>query len=147
AIQCLAAEGRNDLAVVGCCYGARAAMHALGDDPHLRLMVLMAPPLGDEARGGIGESCDVGALFSKHAETLRARKIPTLFVYGSEDSYYGDFQRARHTRLEALFSDDSSLALEVLPGELHGLGRVRSQELFMRATLNWIAQLRADRRA
>ncbi|HTX54727.1 MAG TPA: hypothetical protein VMD08_15070 [Candidatus Baltobacteraceae bacterium] len=123
---------------------ARAAMHTLADDPRVRSMVLMAPPLGDEGRGDIGDSCDVGALFLKHAETLRVRKIPTLFIYGAEDSYYHDFQRARHTRLEVLFSDDSALAIEVFPGELHGLSWVGSQERFVRTTLDWISQLTAD---
>jgi dienelactone hydrolase len=141
AIECLAAGGRNDLVVVGCCYGARAAMHTLAEDPRVRSMVLMAPPLGDEGRGYIGDSGDVGALFLKHAETLQARKIPALFVYGAEDSYYHDFQRVRHTRLETLFSDDSSLTIRVLPGELHGLSWVKSQELFVRTTLDWIAHL------
>jgi pimeloyl-ACP methyl ester carboxylesterase len=147
AIECLAAAGRNDLAVVGCCYGARAAMHALADHPLIKSMVLMAPPLGDEERGEIGASCEVGALFLKHAETLRARKVPTLFVYGAEDSYYHDFCRARDTRLATLFSADSSLAIQVLPGELHGLSWVRSQELFARATLDWLSQLTNDPRA
>lgn len=141
AVECLAAAGRNELAVVGCCYGARAAMHTLAEYPRLRSMVLMAPPLGDEARGDIGESGEVGALFVKHAETLRARKIPTLFVYGADDGYYRDFQRVRDTRLAELFADDSSLALQVLPGELHGLSWVSSQELFMRSTLDWISRL------
>lgn len=146
AIECLAAAGRNDVAVVGCCYGARAAMHTLAEDPRVRSMVLMAPPLGDEGRGDIGDSCEVGALFLKHAETLRARKVPALFVYGAEDSYYRDFLRARPTRLEALFSDDSSFAIRVIPGELHGLSWVRSQELFVRATLDWISQWAAHHR-
>jgi len=141
AVECLPGEGRNDLVLVGCCYGGGAAMHTLADDPRVRSMVLMAPPLGDEGRGNIGDSCEIGALFLKHAETLRARNIPTLFVYGAEDSYYHDFDRVRHTRLEALFSDDSSLAVQVLPGELHGLSWVRSQELFARTTLDWISQL------
>jgi pimeloyl-ACP methyl ester carboxylesterase len=147
AVECLAAAGRNDLAVVGCCYGARAAMHALAEDPLVRSMVLMAPPLGDEGRGDIGDSCEVGALFLKHAETLRARKIPTLFVFGAEDSYYRDFQTVRQTRLEELFADDSSLAVQVLPGELHGLSWVRSQELFVRTTLDWISRLTGDQRS
>jgi pimeloyl-ACP methyl ester carboxylesterase len=121
AIQCLAATARNELAVVGCCYGARAAMHALAEHPLIKTMVLMAPPLGDEERGEIGDSCEVGALFLKHAETLRARKVPTLFVYGADDSYYHDFRRVRDTRLATLLAADSSLAIQVLPGELHGL--------------------------
>ena len=141
AIECLTAQGRDDVAVVGCCYGARAAMQTLAEDPRVRSMVLMAPPLGDEARGNIGESCDVGALFLKYAETLRARNIPALFVYGARDSYYRDFQRVRHTHLDELFSDDSSLAVQVLPGELHGLSWVSSQELFARTTLDWISRL------
>jgi pimeloyl-ACP methyl ester carboxylesterase len=141
AIECLTAGGRNDLVPVGCCYGARAAMHTLAEDPWVRSMVLMAPPLGDKGRGDIGDSCEVGVLFVKHAEALRARKIPALFVYGAEDSYYHDFERVRHTRLESLFSDDSWLAVQVLPGELHGLTSVRSQDLFVRTTLDWISQL------
>lgn len=143
AMECLATGGRNGLAVVGCCYGARAAMHALADDPRLRSMVLMAPPLGDEERGYLTDSGDVGALFFKHAERLQARKIPTLFVYGAEDGYYHDFQSVRHTRLAGLFSDDSSLTVRVLPGELHGLSWVGSQELFARTTRDWISRLRA----
>ncbi|WP_375488564.1 alpha/beta fold hydrolase [uncultured Mycobacterium sp.] len=144
ATECLATGGRTDLVVVGCCYGARAAMHALAEGPRLRSMVLMAPPLGDEARGDIGDSCDVGGLFLKHAKTLRARGIPTLFVYGAEDSYYRDFLRVRHASLEGLFSKDSSLDIRVLPGELHGLSRVTAQELFVRTTLDWISQLATD---
>jgi pimeloyl-ACP methyl ester carboxylesterase len=142
AIECLAAVGRNDLAVVGCCYGARAAMHTLAENPLLRSMVLMAPPLGDDGRGEIGDSCDVGALFLKHAETLRARKIPTLFVYGADDGYYHDFRRVRDTRLATLFSAGSSLSVRVLPGELHGLSWVRSQQLFMQATKGWLSRPR-----
>ncbi|MEB4209153.1 alpha/beta hydrolase family protein [Mycobacterium sp. 94-17] len=144
AIEFLAAAGKTRLSAVGCCYGARAAMHALADHPLMRSMVLMAPPLGDEARGEIGDSGDVGALFLKHAETLRARKIPTLFVYGADDDYYQDFSRVRHTRLETLFSADSSLALRVLPGELHGLSWVRSQQLFAGLALDWLSQTASD---
>jgi hypothetical protein len=34
-----------------------------------------------------------------------------------------------------------------LPGELHGLSWVRSQELFARATLDWLSQPTNDPRA
>jgi pimeloyl-ACP methyl ester carboxylesterase len=145
AFECLAAAGRTDLVVVGCCYGARAAMHALSGDARVRSMVLLAPPLGDEGRGEVDEPGDVGALFLKHAETLRSRAIPTLFIYGAEDRYYDDFERVRHTGLEALFSDDSPLAMRVFPGELHGLSWVRAQELFVRTTREWISQLAPTR--
>ncbi len=141
ATEYLAAGGRDGLVVVGCCYGARAAMHTLAEDPRVRSMVLMAPPLGDEERGDLADSREVGALFLQHAERLHERKIPTLFVYGAEDGYYHDFQSVRHTRLEALFSVDSPLTMRVLPGELHGLSWVRSQELFVRTTLDWISHL------
>lgn len=147
AIECLTAAGRTDFVAVGCCYGARAAMHTLSEHACLRSMVLLAPPLGDEMRGEIDDACDVGALFLKHAETLRARGTPTLFIYGEQDRYYRDFQMVRHTRLEGLFSDDSSLAIQVFPGEWHGLSWIKAQELFVRTTLDWISQLIADQRS
>jgi dienelactone hydrolase len=147
AIECLAAGRRTDLVVVGSCFGARAAMHTLAEDARLRSMVLLAPPLADEGFGEVDDTCDVGALFLKHAETMRVRGIPALFVYGTEDRYYHDFQRVRHTRLDTLFSADSSLEIQVFPGELHGLTEVKAQELFMRTALDWICEVTADQRS
>jgi pimeloyl-ACP methyl ester carboxylesterase len=147
AIECLAAERRTDLVVVGSCFGARTAMHTLAEDARLRGMVLLAPPFGDEGLGKLDESGDVGASFLKHAETLRARGIPTLFLYGAEDRHYRDFQRVRQPLVEALFSEESSLAIQVLPGELHGLSRVATQQLFVRTTLDFISELTANQRS
>jgi pimeloyl-ACP methyl ester carboxylesterase len=146
AIECLTAGRRTDFVVVGNCFGARAAMHTLADDARLRSMVLLAPPLADEGFGEVDASCGVGALFLRHAETLRARGIPALFVYGAEDRYYHDFKSVRHTRLEALFSADSSLEMQVVPGELHGITGVKAQEMFVRTTLDWISEITTDER-
>jgi dienelactone hydrolase len=146
AVECLAAERRTDLVVVGSCFGARTAMHTLAEDARLRGMVLLAPPLGDEGLGELDDSGDVGALFLKHAETLRARGIPTLFLYGAEDRCYRDL-KVRQPFLEALFSEESSLALQVFPGELHGLSRVTTQQLFVRTTLDFISELAVNQRS
>jgi len=146
AVECLAAGHQTDLVVVGSCFGARTAMHTLAEDARLRGMVLLAPPLGDEGLGELDDSGDVGALFLKHAETLRARRIPTLFVYGTEDRSYRDLE-VRRPFLEALFSEGSSLAMQVLPGESHGLTRVTIQQLFVRTTLDFISELTANQRS
>jgi len=141
AMDCLLDAGTSRIAVVGSCYGARAALHALADHPALCAAVLLAPPLGDAGRGAAETPADIGPIFLDRVLTLWRRAIPTLFVYGEQDAYYRDFQACAQGPLASVLADGSPLTVTTLPGQMHGLQRVATQGSFIEATQRFLANI------
>lgn len=141
AVDCLSAAGSERIVVVGSCFGARAALHAAVRYPSLAAMVLFACPLGDREKGEAPTPDRVGPLFLDHLGTLRRRQIPTLLVYGTEDSYYLDFQGGLVGPLGALFDEASPLEVTTLPGHAHSLYRVDIQDAFIDLVADWLPRV------
>lgn len=143
AVDCLVAAGAERVVLVGMCFGARAALHAAARHPALAAMVLLASPLGDQARGAAPTPDRVGPLFLEHLGVLHRRRIPALFVYGTDDAYYADFRAALAGPLGALFDDDSSLRVVEMSGQVHTLYQVDIQEKLIRLVAGRTTELAA----
>lgn len=142
-IDALLAAGARRIAVVGSCYGARAAMHEAAADPSLYATVLLAPPVGDTGRGAVAQPGDVGPVFLDRVTTLWHRAVPTLFVYGEQDPYYADFAACASGPLRPMLAEGSSLSVRVLPGQMHGLQRVPTQDAFVATALDFLTSIPA----
>jgi pimeloyl-ACP methyl ester carboxylesterase len=139
ALDCLTEAGAKRIAIVGSCYGARAAMH-VADHPAVWATVLLAPPVGDAGRGEVAPG-GIGPVFLDRMRTLWRRGIPTMLVYGEQDAYYRDFQACATGPLASMLADDSPLTVTTLPGHLHGLQRVTAQDAFAEATVRFLTSI------
>ena len=67
---------------------------------------------------------------------------PVLFLYGLDDDFASQFDRARDDALgRAIDRRSTQVAVEVVEGRLDGLGSVAVQETFLSTVLAWIAAL------
>ena len=65
-----------------------------------------------------------------------------LFLYGLDDDFASQFDRARDDALgRAIDRRSAQVAVEVVDGRLDGLGSVAVQETFLRTVLAWIGTL------
>jgi pimeloyl-ACP methyl ester carboxylesterase len=85
---------------------------------------------------------DVYPLSGKFVEPLVylvQRRVPVLFVYGTEDDEYVDFQQAKGGRLGDLLERGSPLIeVKTLPGRVHGLASVAVQDEILRMVVAWL---------
>ena len=78
--------------------------------------------------------------FVAHLRAVVDRRIPVLFVYGRDDPYGADFERARATALGPLLAEAGGLVeVTVVPGRVHGLTSVETQEAMIAAVEAWAA--------
>lgn len=72
-------------------------------------------------------------------ETLIERRTPLLLLYGEDDDYRQDFERARRGRLgEVLAAASDTIEIHVLPGRIHGLTRISVQRGVTESLLAWL---------
>jgi pimeloyl-ACP methyl ester carboxylesterase len=74
----------------------------------------------------------VSRRFLAHLDSVVDQGIPTLFVFGDEDRYYEDFERAR-----ILDRAGTQASLAVVPGRVHGLTSVATQDAALDAIDAW----------
>jgi alpha/beta superfamily hydrolase len=73
------------------------------------------------------------------------RGVPVLFVYGPEDDFHDDFQRGLDGPLgDVVARAGGVVAVEVVPGKVHGLASVGVQEAVMATSEKWVSDLVAD---
>jgi pimeloyl-ACP methyl ester carboxylesterase len=70
-----------------------------------------------------------------------ARHVPTHLVFGDEDHSYREFLAASGTGPLRGLREGDGVRVEVLPGEVHGLHRVSTQEAVTRSILGWVDAL------
>jgi dienelactone hydrolase len=80
--------------------------------------------------------------FLGQMEEVAARRIPTLFLYGTEDGLLERFERAREGRLGAtLERPGSTIELEMIDGRVHDLTTLAVQHAFVQRVEAWLARL------
>jgi pimeloyl-ACP methyl ester carboxylesterase len=80
-------------------------------------------------------------------ESLGAKGVPVIFVYGTEDDAFKDFQEASAGRLgELLKRYSSSTRVVTLPGRVHGFAEIEAQGATGEITIDCVRQLAADAR-
>lgn len=71
-------------------------------------------------------------------ERLVERKVPMLFVYGTEEDYYEEFLAASHGELTGLLARaGSTVRVQTVPGQVHGLAKLAVQEAVVELILEW----------
>lgn len=93
--------------------------------------------------GKRGDTHDDGGRVSRgFLEPLEAtvrRQTPTLMIYGEDDAYYDEFQRARSGRLgRVLDSAGGVVTLHVIPDRFFGLPQVEVQQVAMESFTAWL---------
>jgi pimeloyl-ACP methyl ester carboxylesterase len=86
----------------------------------------------------------ISGRFLEPLKTLAARRVPVLFIYGTEDWHYHDFARASSGRLGDILESSPLTEVVVLDGALHGLTSVAMQQRVSRIIQNWVAGLMAQ---
>jgi pimeloyl-ACP methyl ester carboxylesterase len=69
---------------------------------------------------------------------LAAQDVPTLFIYGTKDWHYEDFQLAMAGRLGEVLANARHVQVMVLEGEVHGLSSVATQHRVMDLVVGWL---------
>jgi len=148
------------LVLVGSCFGARTALAWAVRKPTLvRGLVLLSVPLRDITPGAIAEVRSgeyahqllqmqalrrLGSLsphFMEPLDALVKRRVPMLFIYGSTENYYHDFNWARSGRLGMILKRAGSLIeVKELPDRVHSLPRVAIQDAVIESISSWLAQ-------
>jgi alpha/beta superfamily hydrolase len=89
-----------------------------------------------------GRSTDpawVSRNFRRELESLVDRGVPILVVYGDEDPYRGDFDVARGGALgEILARAGGRVEVTVVPGRIHGLTSIATQDATLAAVEQWV---------
>lgn len=76
--------------------------------------------------------------YRKHLEGLARRRVPVLFVYGLDEGFYREFQRARSETLGALLEESPGIEVRTVDGDAHGLTTLAVQDAVLEATVGWI---------
>lgn len=92
--------------------------------------------------GTAGRLSWVSPHFLRGVSSLIDRGVPILFVYGTEDDSYPDFEEARVGRLgDLLDRAGSSVRIDVIPGQVHGFTQTQAQGAIVELVADWIARL------
>lgn len=76
--------------------------------------------------------------FLRPLERLVQRRVPVLFVYGSDEDYYQEWLVASSNELAGILERAGSLIQVVtVPGRIHGLPRVTVQDAVVELILDW----------
>jgi len=77
--------------------------------------------------------------FCRELDAVTARGIPVLVVYGDDDNYFRDFELARVATLgDVVARAGARLELRVVPGKIHGLTSIETQEATLDAVEHWV---------
>jgi len=77
--------------------------------------------------------------FRRELAALVDRRIPVLVVYGDDDNYGRDFELARAGQLgEIIATAGPLLEVEVVPGKIHGLTSIATQEATLAVIERWV---------
>lgn len=81
----------------------------------------------------------VSAMFLAPFRTAVEKGIPMLLLYGREDGYYQDFERARGGPLKDLLEQaGDSIDVIVVEGRVHGFTTVRAQQRAKEVVTEWL---------
>jgi pimeloyl-ACP methyl ester carboxylesterase len=95
---------------------------------------------GDEDGGGRASE-----RFLDQVATVAALRIPTLFVYGTDDGYLERFEAARDGRLGEILAEAGDVVeLATLDGPAHHLTALAVQDAFLELVQSWVTGLDDD---
>lgn len=84
----------------------------------------------------------VSGRFLEGVASLVERGIPMLFLYGTDDESYPDFEEARRGRLgEILQRASGSVEIAVVPGQVHGFTQTDTQSVIVSTVGSWISRV------
>jgi dienelactone hydrolase len=199
AVGWMRSEGIGDVALVGTCFGGRAALAAAGDLSGIRGVALFGSPVRDFRKGeriasqpvrwylrkatdrrtlkqlgdprkrrayrdllvkklrhmrrgqaAPGERpapAGVSPRFLAQLTALVDAGVPVLLVFGTDDAFLEDFERARTGPLGQLLDRAGDLVrVEILDGRVHGLTTRAGQDAMMRSATAWLEGLAAASR-
>jgi pimeloyl-ACP methyl ester carboxylesterase len=107
-----------------------------------RHSVRRRPNNGRRREGGGGLS----PILVKELSAVLGRGVPVLFIYGNQDLFYEDFQRARSGPLGRLLNEAvSRVTVRVIEGKAHGLTSVDVQQQIADALNDWLRQKFGDK--
>ena len=88
---------------------------------------------------GDGRKSLVSSNFLDPFEDVVARAIPMLVLFGEDDDAFHEFQQERQGALGHLIdAAGRSIDLKVVPGKIHGLRSLASQESFLDHSMSWL---------
>lgn len=112
-----------------------------------RITRAKARQLVDRLPGGSARRADaaldgVSRRLVSSVEALVDRRVPVLFLYGTDDRGYREFEAAREGRLGQLI-DEAGTAVEVrtIAGEVEGFAYVDIQDALIDAIADWLHRL------
>ena len=86
-----------------------------------------------------GRARGVSDQFRAGLARLRTRRTPLLFLYGRDENFYKEFERACRGELtDLLTGNESVVAVEIVEGVIHGFTTLAVQEQVMARALSWI---------
>ena len=87
----------------------------------------------------------VSAAFLREMFALVQRHVPTLLIYGADDKFWREFQRARQGRLGELLAEAGDLVEVVsIPGSIHDGRSLATQERTREVITDWLSRHRTD---
>lgn len=109
--------------------------HARAKVRHLRDRIARLLPWSAASPGAVS---GVSPRLVETLDRLVERRVPVLFVYGSEEDYYREFLTACDNELEGTLAAAGSLIrVETVPGRVHGLASVPVQDAIVELILGW----------
>lgn len=81
----------------------------------------------------------IGRGFLGPTEWLADKAIPTLFLYGTDDDFYDDLERALRGPLGPLFeAAGNRFEIDLVPGIVHGFPSLDSQQHVLDHLISWL---------
>lgn len=92
----------------------------------------------DRVQGNSAESW-LSEPLVRQLSTIIRQRIPTLLLFGEEETFYRDFSEARSGPLKpVLESGEGKIEVQTVPGVLHGFTSLRVQDEVIERTMTWI---------
>jgi pimeloyl-ACP methyl ester carboxylesterase len=162
AIRWIQGQGIGKYVLVGSCFGARTALAWARRANGVQGIVLISAPVSNlgarsaaEWAGGeyptprlrlqaLRRLAMVNPDFLEPLADLVERRVPILFVYGTSDRDYEEFQRSRDGRLGTILKRGGSrIEVKTLTGRLHGFPQLGPQDAVIELISKWLHRQRA----
>lgn len=149
AINWLDVNGATSHVLVGSCFGSRTVLAGAPGIANLAGLLLLSPPVRDfyfDPDRGDFVDCDhdrendtASLGFLEPLGRLVERGVPVLVVFGDQDSFYADFQRAKAGALGGILEAAGPLVeVRVLPCQVHPVGNLQVQDMLVELILEWL---------
>jgi pimeloyl-ACP methyl ester carboxylesterase len=110
----------------------------------LKATTLIGRLTGRRRRTADGDAMWISSKFVRPLRGLVNRKVPLLFLYGTEEDFYREFDRARQQEgplQQILTAADGTLEVQTIEGVVHGFTTLNIQEAVLERAQAWIERL------